>query len=70
MIILIDCLRDLVTECLLDSMTNAVERLEGELRQERDRINELKVYFEAHKNCVATRVTLENMPHELRQWIT
>ena len=67
---LVNCLTDLVTDFLLGSMTAAVERLEVELRQDRDRINELKAFFEASKNSVSTQTTLENMAHELRQWIT
>ena len=66
----VNCLTDLVTELLLDSMIAAVMHLEGASRQDRYRMNQMKAYFQAYYNCVATKVTLEDMPHELRQWIT
>ena len=66
----VNCLTDLVTDLLVDSMTIAVEHVDGASRQDRYRINQMKAHFQAHNNCVATTVTLQDMPHELRQWIT
>ena len=66
----VNCLTDLVTELLLDSMIAAVMHLEGASRQDRYRMNQMKAHFQGYYNCVATKVTLEDMPHELRQWIT
>ena len=46
------------------------ERLEREFRQDRDRFNELKVFFRQHWTCVSTQVLLQQMSEEQRAWFT
>ena len=36
----------------------------------RDRANEMKAYFKRNRNSVSARTMLEDMPRELRAWVT
>ena len=66
----VDLLHHVMSDVLVDSMTMAVERTQLDSREERRRINQMKTHFHNYKNCVAVQVMLDDMPRELRQWLT
>ena len=62
--------RECAQQCAMPHGDPDTERLDREFRQDTDRANELKDFFRRHKRCVSTQVVLDEMPEELRAWLT
>ena len=69
----LDWITNLVADLLLDSMTTAVWETTLEARtnsEDRRRMNQMKLHFKESKNCVSVNVVMDDMPRELREWVT
>ena len=58
----------LQAEC--DRQADYIDRLQTHYDRQSECIDRLRKFFKVHQNCVSEKNTLEDMPDDLRQWIT